>query len=181
MKENISSQKNTILPSTSQIIVIGENNVFSKMKSNLFQLKHKYDNICFECDHITSLVARKKRTILKHRPFISLTLKDGSILRFCPDEKEGLEISKLVCAKTGKGQGTFLMNTFFEILNDILGFVPPLYLECTGNVDFKGVIVQSPIQTQTKFFRKFGFRVDNRKEYPYYVDMKRFTELAVAC
>ena len=181
MKENTSSQKNIILPDSSQIIVIGENNVFSKVKSNLFQLKHKYDNIIFECDSITSNIERKKRTIRKYRAYISLNLKDGSILRFCPDEKEGLEISKLVCAKTGKGQGTFLMNTFFEILNDILGFVPPLYLECTGNVDFKGFNVNSSIQAQTKFFRKFGFRVDNRKEYPYYVDMKRYTEQAVAC
>jgi hypothetical protein len=158
-----------------------ENNVFTKMKNNLFQLKKKYTDISFECDSILSVVVRKKKKISKFRQFISLTLKDGSILRFVPNGTDGLEISKLVCSKRGQGRGTYLMKLFFEILNEILGFIPPLYLECTGSVDFQGAMVQSSIQSQTKFFRKFGFRVDNRKEYPSYIDMKRFTQLSVAC
>ncbi len=181
MKENISSPKYTFQTGSLQTIVIDENNVFSEIKRNLNQLMQKYHEISFRCDRINSVVVRKNKTIKKNRPFISLTLNDGSILRFCPNENDGLEISKLVAANRGNGQGTFLMNIFFEILHEILGFVPPLYLECTGNVDFQGDIVQSSIQSQTKFFRKFGFRVANRKEYPYYVDMKRYVELSVAC
>ena len=50
-----------------------------------------------------------------------------------------------------------------------------------GAVDFKGTIIKSTVQDQTRFFRKFGFRVNYRKEYPYYVDMKRFSELSIAC
>jgi hypothetical protein len=181
MKVNFSSPNYTFQSGSLQTVVIDENNVFSQIKRNLNQMKQKYYEICFECDLTSSMVERKKKKIVKVHPFISLTLSDGSIICFGPNEQDGLEISQLVCSKKGRGQGTYLMNTFFDILNETLGFIPPLYLECTGSIFFKEFSVLSSIHKQTKFFRKFGFRVANRKEYPYYVDMRRYVELAVAC
>ena len=51
--------------------------------------------------------------------------------------------------------------------------VPPkMFLECTGSDGFHPDN-SSSISIQTAFFRKHGFRVENRKHYPRYLTMVR--------
>ncbi len=47
-----------------------------------------------------------------------------------------------------------------------------MFLECTRSVGFHPDN-SSSISIQTSFFRKHGFRVENRKHYPRYVTMVR--------
>jgi hypothetical protein len=159
--------------------IVKSNGVFKKIQEALPILEKKFQEISFKSEVLTSYVQMKKSTSIKLYETITLELADESSLVFSSNEKSGIEISSLVSAKRGKGNGTLLMDVFFKILNDVLGFIPPLYLECAGNVSFRDYMVESTIQAQTKFFRKFGFRVDNRKGYPDYVDMKRVPEYSV--
>lgn len=86
------------------------------------------------------------------------------ILRFGP-HKDGLEITRVVADKRGKGHGKLLMDIFFNILIGALGVGcvnVPIMLECTGAVGAGSNYQDSTIALQTKFFRKFGFRVDQK-------------------
>ncbi len=63
------------------------------------------------------------------------------------------------------------MNTVFDFCYSQLEFRPRFVLECTGSLGLHGFLDPIGIQGQTSFFRKFGFRVENRKHYPEYVMM----------
>jgi hypothetical protein len=76
----------------------------------------------------------------------------------------GLEITRIIVDEQGKGNGTTLMKMFFGLI----GFAGldletlPIMLECVGSVGGGSNYVESNISAQTKFFRKFGFRVDSK-------------------
>ena len=77
--------------------------------------------------------------------------------------KNGLELSRIIVdGQQGSGQGTKLMNLFFSFM--IKGGIDlkttPIMLECVGAVGAGSNRKESTITLQTKFFRKFGFRVD---------------------
>jgi len=112
---------------------------------------------------------------IKSRQTICLTLSNGSWIRFCTSPKEKqLEITSIgvVQAYQNKGYGKYLMKLVMTFVKDTLGYIPSFMLECTGNLDAMGYVFKSSIQKQTKFFRKFGFRVTSNKGYPYYVKME---------
>lgn len=99
-------------------------------------------------------------TLRKHNT-ISVESNIG-LIRFAP-HKDGLEITRVIAETTGKGQGKLLMDIFFNILIAALGVDcvnVPIMLECTGSVGVGSNYRESNIASQTKFFRKFGFRVD---------------------
>ena len=64
-----------------------------------------------------------------------------------------------------------LMNIVFDFCLSQLEFRPRFILECTGCHQSQGISSSIGITAQTSFFRKFGFRVENRKHYPHYVMM----------
>ena len=116
--------------------------------------------------------------IAKYHKAISIVLHDDSTLRVSTGPNNSLEVTRVVVnpVNKSKGYGTMLMNLFLGFLRNELGYVPQLFLECTGSINFQGEILRSSVSEQTAFFRKFGFRVSNRKHYPDYVSMIRKVE-----
>ena len=158
------------------------NKVFTELQNNLRTFSELTGTIpsYSNCDDIISLVEKNGKYFLYDHPTISLVLPNhgNSIIRIAPNGSEGIEITRILVdeAHKGKNIGSFLMNTLFIFLLETLGYIPPIFLECTGNISNGNEIINNPIQNQTKFFRKFGFRVTVFKYYPDYVRMDHFQD-----
>ena len=153
--------------------VIPNNSVYLKLYNYFFNEKFE-ENFIIETYLINSRVQIHKEFELKIRNSITISLENGSHLRFCPYKDNGIEISRLYVEECNQnnGDGTLLMNFIFNTIFKVLKNFPEIVLECTGEVGYKQTLIINSIQNQTKFFRKFGFRVDkNVSKYPYYVKM----------
>ena len=69
------------------------------------------------------------------------------------------------------GLGSLLMDLFFDFM--LFAKVEPseYFLECTGAVGLGDNKQELSVASQTNFFRKLGFSVNNRKGYPDYITM----------
>lgn len=127
-----------------------------------------------EKEVMRSIVENPDKTVLKVHDSLTLYLTCGSHIRLSPYKNDSIEITRII-VKHGfrkKGIGSFLMSIALKFIYDILGYYPKMFLECTGSVGFNSEN-SSSISIQTAFFRKHGFRVENRKHYPRYVTMIR--------
>ena len=142
------------------------NLIQSHIKSN--ELLSRY----VENGVIGNVVARngRNKTLTIH-PFIRLDINVNHI-GIVPRGK-GLEISRLYIKPEhqGKGMGTMLMDTFLTMLIEI-GSDFNVVLETTGFVGIGENELHTPITEQTRFFRKFGFRVVQSKSSESYRFMK---------
>lgn len=93
----------------------------------------------------------------------------------------GLEIAHLWISTLHQkmGLGTRLVREVFNLCQSIIGHIPKISLECTGNTTHNGRLYITGISGQTAFYRKLGFRVSDRKKYPLYVRMER--NITVVC
>lgn len=162
--------------------LIPKNEVFSAIENFIKAIPQeegvkRYE---IEIDQINTLVESKKGFRLKVQPHITFSAPDGSLIRFSPYKKDGLEISRIQSSKIGSGMGTRLMEDFLLFSRAFNGYTPLIYLECTGAVGWKDTRVEYGISEQTRFFRKFGFRVKNRSKYPKWVDMVRPAEVPIS-
>lgn len=142
------------------------NLIQSHVKSN--ELLSRY----VENGVIGNMVSRNKmnHTLTVH-PFIRLDINTNHI-GIVPNGN-GLEISRLYIKPEhqGKGMGTMLMDIFLTMLIEI-GSDFNVVLETTGFVGMGENELHTPITEQTRFFRKFGFRVEQSKSSKSYRLMK---------
>ena len=79
----------------------------------------------------------------------------------------------------GKGIGTILMDTFLLslclVIRDIedKNTIPDIKLECIGNVGYGDTQQETSVESQIKFFQKFGFDIDK-------VDIHGYTHLKLS-
>ena len=158
--------------------VVRRNSPYMNIEALIPLWRGKIPDVSFVVDEIHTLVETPKGYYLKIQPYISIHLPDNSLIRFSPYKDDGLEISRIQSAQMGSGSGSILMELFLGMVRVILGYVPLIWLECTGSVGIGQTYVNSGISEQTKFFRKFGFRVNDRSKYPNWVDMVRQPELS---
>ena len=127
-----------------------------------------------EKEVMRSIVENPEKTILKIHDSLTIYLECGSHVRFSPYKNDSIEITRVMVRSNNrhKGIGSKLMSLVLKFIHDTLGFYPKMFLECTGSVGFHPEN-SSSISSQTAFFRKHGFRVENRKHYPRYVTMVR--------
>jgi len=167
----------TVSAQTGMKVIDGElvlrNEVFTIIEDFIRRIPKADLKYTFEVDEIHTLVENKKGFYLKIQPHVTFYTKDGSLLRFSPYKEDGLEISRIQATKIGSGIGTRLMTDFLKLIDALLGYVPMIFLECTGAVGWKETRVNYDISQQTRFFRKFGFRVNDGKNYPLWVTMVR--------
>jgi hypothetical protein len=162
---------------------VDDNEVFLKLKESFYPFFTVYSMVeiplQFEASDIYTIVEFKKGAKMKVHNCLYFQFLDGSHLRFSPHGKDGLEISRVMVNPNnmGEGIGTRLMVLFFDFVGTILGEIPPVYLECTGSVGLGENNQTRSISDQTGFFRKFGFKVQNRKHYPDFVSMARAREV----
>jgi hypothetical protein len=126
--------------------------------------------IRYETMEINSLVESKRDFYtLKQHPCVTLILLDGSHLRFSPDNKNGIELTRVYIndKKRRNGLGSSLMNIFLSLCKYALGHLPDISLECTGVVGFGEYQTNTPLNIQIKFFESFGFKVKKRNKGGY--------------
>jgi hypothetical protein len=160
--------------------VVVKNEYFTKLEESIPMWRSEIPDLRIESNEIFTLVEKKRGYYLKVQPFISLHLPDFSVIRFSPYKDNGLEISRIQTPIIGRGNGSKLMEIFFSIVRGTLDFVPMIWLECTGTVGINQTELNYGISNQTQFFRKFGFRVKDRSQYPRWVDMIRPEEKNVS-
>lgn len=129
--------------------------------------------IHIECKEFFTLVERKKGSVLKYANTLTIFLEDGSHIRCSSFQGDSIEISRVWVNPMNhrNGIGSMLMNLLFELIQFSESEPSSYFLECTGAVGLGDNAQTIGIDIQSRFFRKFGFRVDYRKEYPHYVTM----------
>jgi GNAT superfamily N-acetyltransferase len=159
---------------------VDNNEIFDKMISSYKEFENFMNvaselNMTIEHKDFITIVEKKKGSVLKFQDTLTFFFNDGSHIRFSAFNKNGIEISRVWVRPDNhrRGFGSLLMN----LLTDFIEFaeVQPkeFFLECTGAVGTGDNHQSVGIDVQTKFFRKFGFRVANGKGYPHYVTMLR--------
>ena len=157
--------------------VIKKNEHFIKLEESVPFWRNEIPNLRIDVSQIFTVVEKQKGYYLKVQPYISLHLPNLSVIRFSPHMEDALEISRVQATQIGIGYGTMLMEIFFCMVRGTLGYIPKIWLECTGSLGHNHTEVNHGITEQTKFFRKFDFRVNERRQYPRWVDMVRPAEI----
>lgn len=140
-----------------------DNEPFKKLIDNIEELEKDFILCQFEKNVVSGSVIQKgKGHIYREHNSLQITFGNDTFLRISP-YKNGLEISKVMVhqALRGKGLGEYMMFGFFLMCIKVginLGETP-IMLECTGQTG----ITKTDLQVQLKFFRKFGFRVDQKE------------------
>ena len=108
-------------------------------------------------------------TILRVHPMIKIEM-GNSYVTICPFGDTGIEISSIVVnGEKGNGMGSVMMIHALSLISDsfFVGGCNDIMLECVGSIGFGENALQSSISQQTKFFRKFGFRVSKDRKDKY--------------
>jgi hypothetical protein len=107
--------------------------------------------------------------ILRIHPMIKIHM-GNSYVTICPFGDTGIEISSIVVnGERGNGMGSVMMLHILSLISDpfFVGGCNDIMLECVGSIGFGENALQSSISQQTKFFRKFGFRVSKDRKDKY--------------
>ena len=108
-------------------------------------------------------------TILRIHPMIRVQF-GNSYVTICPFGDTGIEISSIVVnGQRGNGMGSVMMLHMLSLISDpfFVSGCTDIMLECVGSIGFGDNALQSSISQQTKFFRKFGFRVSKDRKDKY--------------
>jgi hypothetical protein len=170
--------ENALKTKITEVEIIDNNELFDKLLDELPAFELVMNNftelrIKTELKEFITLVQTKKGGILKFHNTITFFLEDGSHIRFSSYKSSSIEISRVWVHPYShrNGIGSLLMDLMFDFIN-FAECKPNMYfLECTGAIGVGANAQSVGIDVQTKFFRKFGFRVDNKKQYPDYVTM----------
>jgi hypothetical protein len=156
-----------------KVNIVENNEIFEKLLNRIDLFKTLNPSIKAEYIFDSLVVPRNKINEVTFHNVIKISLKSGSYIKISSTTGNSLEISviKVKENKIRKGEGTMLMNIVFDFCLSQLEFRPRFILECTGFHQSQGISSSIGITAQTSFFRKFGFRVENRKHYPHYVMM----------
>jgi hypothetical protein len=162
----------------------GKDNMGNPTSFNIVKFEFQTDNEPYEAFREVSFDLNKenrKDYLLVEEQFIGSTIgigRDKSILRehnriridtpvghICiAPHNDGLELTRIIVDEQGKGNGTILMELFFYLIVQA-GLdleTLPIMLECVGSVGGGSNYTESNVSAQTKFFRKFGFRVNQK-------------------
>jgi len=154
-----------------------KNEVFEKLENNLSLIETLSPSLKMDTytTPLASTVHTKHQSILRIHDSITFELIEfpNTLIRIASVGKDGIEITRVCVDENhqGKKLGTYMMNTLFLFMFETLGYIPKIFLECIGSIKVGEETYTNPIQLQTKFFRKFGFRVSVNKFYPDYVKM----------
>ena len=110
----------------------------------------------------STIAISRGKSIMRQHNRIRIETPGGHIC--IAPHNDGLEVTRIIVDEQGKGEGTILMKMFFYLIVEA-GLdleTLPIMLECVGCVGGGSNYVESNISAQTKFFRKFGFRVNQK-------------------
>jgi hypothetical protein len=107
--------------------------------------------------------------ILRVHPLIKIEF-GNSYITLCPFGDNGIELSSIVVnGERGNGMGSVMMIHMLCLISDPFfnSGCNDIMLECVGSIGFGENAQTSSISQQTKFFRKFGFRVSKDRKDKY--------------
>lgn len=124
---------------------------------------------------INTIVETPKGGVLKMHNSLDIHFFDGSLIRFSPDKEDGLELTRIKLPEEirGKGLGTDYMELFLSSIEEVLGYIPRIMLECTGAIGVNHNYEELSLDAQVWFFRKFGFVIVEQNLRDGYVRMER--------
>jgi len=166
-KQNVTEELlNSLKKSTgiqiTDVVYEDGNEVFDEIKEYVDSVLPIYSKVTeAEVSEIMTVVEGRNNGTLKVHECITLWFIDGSHLRFSPLGKDALEITRLWVKPEnhGNGIGSFLMETFENIVTEIIGELTRIELECTGGLGIGGNFQSTPIEEQKMFFERFGYKV----------------------
>jgi GNAT superfamily N-acetyltransferase len=140
---------------------VSDNEIFKKLMED-FPSIEGVEKVVYSDIYSLIQISPYNRFKMKYHNSITFFLPDDSHLRFSP-HKNGLEITRLYIQpeNQGIGLGTYLMNKFLHYLEYELYVIPEILVELTGAVGYGKSYINSNIETQTKFYEKFGFVSQN--------------------
>ncbi len=124
---------------------------------------------------MNTVVQTPRGGILKIHDSLDFIFLDGSVIRYSSMGKDGLELTRIQVDEQsrGIGMGTDIMELTLSIFEEVLGYIPPITLECTGAVGIKHTYEETGLDAQIRFFQKFGFIICELDIHHGYALMKR--------
>jgi N-acetylglutamate synthase-like GNAT family acetyltransferase len=184
--EFISNHKNGPLKPKHIYFEVGENNqTFTNLCMNVDSIKEhlqwKFDPI--EVDIRCHTMESSVNDILRVHPVITVTFGNIGMFRLAPHGSNQIELTTIVVEPyiKSKGMGSLMMICVLGMINEHMSDdFDTIMLECVGSLGQGDLSLKSSIKEQTKFFRKFGFRVvkdsKNPDGTPSYVQMNYFSD-----
>ena len=124
---------------------------------------------------MNTIVQTPRGGICKIHNSLDIHFFDGSIIRFSPDKKDGLELTRIRLPEQsrGRGLGKDYMELFLSSIEDVLGYIPRMVLECTGAIGAAHNYEELSLDAQVRFFQKFDFVVVEHDFQNGYARMER--------
>lgn len=124
---------------------------------------------------MNTIVETPKGGVLKIHNSLDIQFIDGSVIRFSPDKEDGLELTRILIPEKnrGKGLGVDYMELVLSSIEDVLGFIPRIVLECTGAIGAIHNYEKLSLDAQIRFFQKFDFLILEHDLRDGYVLMER--------
>ena len=124
---------------------------------------------------INTIVETPKGGVLKIHNSLDIHFIDGSVIRFSPDKEDGLELTRILIPEKnrGRGRGIDYLELVLSSIQDVLGYIPRINLECTGAIGVNHNYEDLSLDAQIKFFKKFDFLIVEHDLRDGYVLMER--------
>ena len=161
----------------SEVVRIFDNGVFKKLLESVDEYFKRFKLFRYMRMEMNSIVGIGDRNILKIHNSLSFHFPDNSMIRFSPLGRDELEITRLLVHPNhqGIGIGSKLMELLLDFLQEVLGRIPTLQLECNGGIGFGENLRKTPVIQQVSFFQKFDFEIIQGSLKENYVRMERKT------
>ena len=158
-----------------EVVRITDNEVFKELLESVDGYFKRFKLFRYMRMEMNSIVGVGDRNILKIHNSLSFHFPDNSMIRFSPLGQDELEITRIVVHPNHQrmGIGSKLMELLFDFLQEVLGRIPTLQLDCNGGVGFGDYQRDTPISEQVSFFQRFDFEIIQGSLRENYVRLER--------
>lgn len=158
----------SVLPKNVYFEVSYINDTFNNICENIDKIRNNFGYLGFPDDYIDidcRVVNSQVNEDVRIHPQIVFDFGGNGIVSLCPLGDNDIEISAVrVDSEQGNGFGTLMMLMVMITLSEYQSNLNNIILECVGAIGYGSNRKVSTISQQTKFFRKFGFRVIKDKK-----------------
>ena len=158
-----------------EVVRITDNGVFKELLESVDGYFKRFKLFRYMRMEMNSIVGVGDGNILKIHNSLSFHFPDNSMIRFSPLGQDELEITRIIVHPNhqGMGIGSKLMELLFDFLQEVLGRIPTLQLDCNGGAGFGDNQSDTTISEQVSFFQRFDFEIIEGSLKENYVRMER--------